>query len=63
VHLGRGELDLGEGRDQRRVAAAERRRVEDRGVDARVVRGVELVDDLPSRFEWRISTSTPSSFA
>src|SRR4030095_11628062 len=37
VHLGRGELDLGEGRDQRRVAAAERRRVEDRGIDARVV--------------------------
>src|SRR4029077_19192861 len=40
------ELHLGDGRHECRIAGAERRWVEDRRVEALVVRGVEPVDDL-----------------
>src|SRR4029077_12254641 len=40
------ELDLRQRSDQRRIAAAKSRRVEDRRVKALVVRGVDLVDGL-----------------
>src|SRR5258708_13086397 len=46
VALDGWELNLRQGRDQRRIARAERRRVENRGVKALVVGGIYLVDDF-----------------
>src|SRR5207248_10274070 len=46
VHLDRRELDLRERGDQRRVSGAESGRVEDRRIDAAIVRVVDLVDHL-----------------
>src|SRR5258708_6661803 len=46
VDLDGWELNLRQGRDQRRIARAERRRVENRGVETLVVSGVYLVDDF-----------------
>src|SRR5207245_10087141 len=46
VHFDGRELHLRDGGHERRIAAAERRRVEDRRIEALVVRGVEPVDDL-----------------
>jgi hypothetical protein len=57
AHLGRGELDLRDGRDERRGAGAERRRVEDRRVEALLAGGMELVDDLALDVRGRSSCS------
>src|SRR5580698_5806374 len=46
MHLDRREFHLRERRDKRRIARAERRRVEDRSVYAGVVGGIDLVDHL-----------------
>src|SRR5262249_17666788 len=46
VHLRRRELDLRDGRNEGRVAGAERRRIEDRGIEALLGGGIEPVDDL-----------------
>src|SRR6266581_7248544 len=44
MHLDRRKLDLRDRRDERRIARAEGCRVEDRRVEAAIVRLVELVD-------------------
>src|SRR3984893_3669170 len=46
VHLDRRAAHLGNRRHQRRIAAAEGRRVEDRRIDTAIVRLVQLVDNL-----------------
>src|SRR5262245_26107222 len=46
VHLRRRELDLRDSRNQGRIAGAERRGIEDGGIEALLVGGIEPVDDL-----------------
>src|SRR5215472_15461574 len=46
MDLDRRELDLRQRRDERRITGAERCRVEDRGVDALVVRLIDPIDDF-----------------